>query len=179
MNASIWATSSGTLWKDAPSRDLPARIREPDFDLIEPGGVRRREMDVLMTLQPHVALGLMGREIIENGVDFVAGIIGDDLVHEVEEFDTSSPLVKASDDLAAREFERREQRRCSMPLIVVRLAGHGAPVRQFQIALRAFERLDRRLLVNRQNNGAVRRSHVEADDFGGLGHEVGIVALAP
>lgn len=34
--------------------------REPDFDLIEPGGVGQRvmEMDVLMPLQPHVALGV-------------------------------------------------------------------------------------------------------------------------
>src|SRR5208337_67835 len=47
------------------------------------------------------------------------------------------------------------------------------------VALRAFERLDRRLFVDRQNDGAIWRSHVETDDLGGLGHEVGIVALAP
>jgi hypothetical protein len=66
-----------------------------------------------------------------------------------------------------------------MALVVVRLAGHGAPVRQFEIALRGFERLDRGLFIDRQNYGAVWWSHIEADDFGGLAHEVGVVALAP
>ena len=41
---------------------------EPDFDLIEPGGVGRRvmEMHVLVAPQPHVALGLVGGEIVED-----------------------------------------------------------------------------------------------------------------
>ena len=36
--------------------------REPDFDLVQPGGVGRRvvEAHVLVTGQPHVALRLMG-----------------------------------------------------------------------------------------------------------------------
>ncbi len=50
---------------DALKRDAFERFcredREPDFDLIEPGGMRRREveMDVLVAFQPHVAFGLV------------------------------------------------------------------------------------------------------------------------
>jgi hypothetical protein len=41
--------------------------REPDFDLVQPRRVGRRvvEMHILVASEPHVALGLMGREADE------------------------------------------------------------------------------------------------------------------
>jgi len=45
--------------------------------------------------------------------------------------------------------------------------------------LRALERLDVRLLVDREHQRALRRIKVEADDLGRLGDEVGIVADTP
>ncbi len=74
--------------------------REPDFNLIEPGGVRRRELEmhVLVTLGPHVAFGLMGREIVEHDMDFATFMIGDNLLHEIEEFDAPPPFVVASNE---------------------------------------------------------------------------------
>ena len=46
---------------------------EPDLDLVQPGGVGRREveMHVGMTCQPEVALGLVGVEIVQHDMDFV------------------------------------------------------------------------------------------------------------
>lgn len=61
----------------------------------------------------------------------------------------------------------------------MRLAGHGAPVRQLEIPLRAFERLDRRLFVDGEHDGVFGRCQVEPDDLGGLGRELGVVADAP
>jgi hypothetical protein len=54
--------------------------REPDFDLIEPGRLCRREMemDVGVASKPAVVLGLMGVEIIEDDVDLPTGVLGDD-----------------------------------------------------------------------------------------------------
>ena len=55
--------------KDAPGEEISFDLREPEFDLIEPRRVRRREM------QPHIGvrdqerahrLGLVRGEIIEN-----------------------------------------------------------------------------------------------------------------
>jgi hypothetical protein len=85
----------------------------------------------------------------------------------------------AADDFATRKIEGGEQRRRPMPLIIVRLAGHGAPVGQLQIALRTFERLDRWLFVDGENDGVFGRRHVEPDDLGCLGREFGVVAFAP
>jgi len=98
-------------------------------------------------------------------------MVGDDLVHQIEEFDAPAAFVMASDDFPACKIERREQRRRSMPLVVVRLAGHGAPVRQFKVALRAFERLNRGLFVDRQNDGSIRRRHVETAKWISAGTE--------
>jgi len=155
--------------------------REPDFNLVEPGGMCRGVMKphVSVSLQPHVAFGLMGGEIIEDDMDFTRWMSGDDMVHEVQKLDAPSPFVVLADDCPAGEIECREERRRSMPFVVVRLPGHGAPVRKFQVTLRAFERLDRGLFVDRQYDGVLGRGHVEADDLGRLRHEVGIVAHAP
>jgi hypothetical protein len=51
-----------------------------------------------------------------------------------------------------------------MPLIIV---GHGAGLAGFerQAGLGAVERLDLRLLVDREHHGVGRRVHVEADDI--------------
>ena len=80
---------------------LSREDREPDFDLVEPRGVRGHEvqMHVHVTLQPEVALGLMGREIVEHDMDFAAGVLGDHLVHKIEEFHAPPPFVVAGDDL--------------------------------------------------------------------------------
>ena len=48
-----------------------------------------------------------------------------------------------------------------------------------EIALRAFERLDVRLLVDRDDERTLRRVEIEPDDLGRLGGKLGIVALAP
>jgi len=94
--------------KDAPLSDLPCRIENPDFDLTKPGSARRREveMHVGMLLEPTVVLGLMGTEIVNDGVQFVAGIGGDDLVHEGEELDPPPAALVGGDHLAGDHIQR-------------------------------------------------------------------------
>ena len=61
----------------------------------------------------------------------------------------------------------------------MREAGEGSAVRQLEVALSAFERLDRRLLVDREHYRVLRRVQVETDDIGGLGRELGVGRKAP
>lgn len=51
--------------------------------------------------------------------------------------------------------------------------------RQLQIALGAFQHLDRRFNVDADDERVLRRSHIERDHLGHLGSERGIVALVP
>jgi hypothetical protein len=54
-------------------------------------------MHALVTLQPQVALGLVGRKIVERRRDFALRLIGDDLAHEVEEFDAPPSESRQAD----------------------------------------------------------------------------------
>src|SRR5918994_3142495 len=61
--------------------------REPDLDLVEPRRMGRRkvEVDVLVPGEPGVALGLVGREVVEDDVNLAVPVSSHHLIHEVEE----------------------------------------------------------------------------------------------
>jgi hypothetical protein len=59
-------------------------------------------------------------------------------------------------------------------LVVMALTDQGASVPQIQIALCPLQCLDRKLLVDAQ-----KALDVKADHIGRLGHELGVIALAP
>jgi len=98
---------------------------------------------------------------------------------EAEELDTAAPLGMRRDDPSGGHFERCEQGRGAVPLVVVALAGQGAAVRQLQITLRPLQGLDRRFFVDTKNNGLSGRIDIKADHIRGFRHERGVVALAP
>ena len=77
---------------------LAFQDREPDFDLVEPGGPRRREveMHVRMTLEPAVVLGLVSIEVVEDDMDGRVRMSGDDIIHEVEKLDAPPALLCAA-----------------------------------------------------------------------------------
>src|SRR5467141_2395171 len=83
------------------------------------------------------------------------------------------------DDLSGGDFERRKQCCRAIPLVVVALAGQGAAIGQLQIALRSLRSLDRRLFVHAQHNGLLGRGDVNANNIGGFGRKVRVVALTP
>ena len=61
----------------------------------------------------------------------------------------------------------------------MRPAAEGAAVRQLEITLGAFERLDVRLLVDSNDQRTLRRVEIEPDNLGRLGGKLGILADAP
>jgi hypothetical protein len=73
----------------------------------------------------------------------VSGHAGDDVVHEVEEFNATPALLMGRRHLAGGHLERGKQRRCAIALVVVAVAIQRSAVRQLQIALRPLQRLDR------------------------------------
>jgi hypothetical protein len=63
---------------------------EPDLDLIEPRGVGRGEvkMDVFVAGQPAIVFGLVSIQVVKDDMNFPVGMVSDDAVHEVQEFDS-------------------------------------------------------------------------------------------
>src|SRR6201993_775791 len=94
-----------------PGQGLAGEDGEPDFNLIEPGGVGRREvkMDVLVACQPAIVFGLMGVQIVENDMNLAVGIGGDDAVHEIQELDAATAPVMAGFDQTGGHFESRNR----------------------------------------------------------------------
>src|ERR687898_2821110 len=136
------------------------------------------EMDVGVFLEPALVL-LMGVEIVEDDVKLAIREGGNDAVHEAEELDPAAALGMRRDDPSGGDFERCEQGRGAVPLVIVALAGQGASVRQLQIALRPLQGLDRRLFVDTENNRLGGGIDIKADHIGGFRPERGVVALAP
>lgn len=113
---------------------------EPDLDLVEPGSVCGRvvEVHVPVPRQPAIAPRLMSGEVVEDDAERAIGIRRNDAVHEVEELDAPPSLVMLADHLAGGNVQRGEQRRGAMPLVVVRLPGYRPAIRQLQVALGTF-----------------------------------------
>jgi hypothetical protein len=72
-----------------------------------------------------------------------------------------------------------EQGAVAAPAVFVRLAGQRPTVRQLEVALGALERLDRRLLIDREHDRVLGRCQVQADDVGRLGRELGVGRETP
>src|SRR6476661_9509045 len=134
------------------------------------------KMDFGVFLEPALVL-LMGVEIVEDDVKLAVREGVNKAIHEAEELNAAAALGMRRDDPPGGDFKRCEQRRGAVPLVVVALAGQGAPVRQLQIALRPLQGLDRRLFVDTENNRLGRWIDIEADHIGGFRRERGIVAL--
>jgi hypothetical protein len=76
------------------------------------GGTGRQDESVVMAgalglyeLKPALALGPVGREIVDDDVDLFAQSGGDDLVHEVEELDAPAAPAVAGRELAGGDLE--------------------------------------------------------------------------
>ncbi len=66
-----------------------------------------------------------------------------------------------------------------MPLAIMALAGQGAAIGQLQITLRSLKGLDRGFLVHAQHNSLRGWGDIEANNIGGFGRKVRVVALTP
>ena len=83
-------------------------------------------------------------------------------------------LHAAANDLAFEYIESGEQRRCAMSFVVV---GHraGAALLHRQAGLRAVERLDLRLFVDREDDGMGGRIDIKPDHVAQLVDELRVV----
>jgi hypothetical protein len=114
------------------------------------------EMHVRVTLEPAVVLGLVGIEVVEDDMDGRVRIEGDDVVHEIEEFDASPALLVHGSNLAGGHLEGGDQGRGAVALVVVAAAGQGPPIGKLQIPLGTLQCLDRGLFVDADDDRVLR-----------------------
>ena len=106
----------------------------------------------------------MGGVVVDDGVDrFSHGNLFLDDIEETDELLMAMALHVAPDHRAVEDVHRGEQRRCAVPLIVVR-HGPGATLLQRQSRLCAIKRLNLAFFIDRQHDGVCGRINIEFDD---------------
>jgi hypothetical protein len=164
--------------KDAALQSTPAELCEKSLDGVEPGARGWCEMEdkSRMAIEPSANVRMfVGGIVVENDVDDLADRnLRLDGVQKSNEFLMTMALHVAADDRAVEDVKRSEQRRGTVPLVIV---GHGSEpaLLQRQARLGAIEGLNLALLVDRQDDGMGRRVDIEPDDVAQLGDEVRIV----
>ena len=88
--------------KVGSSQGLAAQDTKPNLNLIEPGGVGWSEMKmhVGVSSQPTILFWLVAGKIIQNHMDFLIEMSGQDSVQELEEFPATTAPVVAGLNLA-------------------------------------------------------------------------------
>src|SRR5579862_625726 len=111
-----------------------------------------------MAREPFQDLGvLVGGVVVDDDMDGPFGWrSGIDDVEEADELLMAMALHALADDLAFEDIESGEQGGSSVSFIVVG-DGAGAPLLHRQARLRTVERLDLALLIDRKDDGVVRR----------------------
>ena len=92
-----------------------------------------------------------------------AGTACSTVAQELAEFDRAVTLVAAADDLAGGDVQGGEQRGRAVPLVIM-AAPLDLPWPHRQQRLGAVERLDLRLFIDAEHQGAVGRIDVEPDN---------------
>ena len=164
--------------EDAALEPALCESGEEALDRVEPGSGRRREVErpSRIAFEPSANVGmLVGGVVVDDGVDRLArrNLLFDD-IEEADEFLMTMALHVAADHRAVEDIHRGEQRGGSVPLVVVR-HGSGAAFLQRKPGLRAVQRLNLALLIDRQDDGVRGRIDIEPDDIAQFVDETRIV----
>ncbi len=157
----------GDAGEGATPDALSCDLREEALDEIKPRGGGRREvqLEARMLGEPGLHLvRLVRRGVVEHNVH--VEVLANDPIdppHECDELAGAMAWLAVADNEAALHVHRRIERGDAMTLVVVRQRC-GPALLQRQARLRAVERLDLALLIDTENERAIRRVHVEPDD---------------
>ena len=127
----------------------------------------------MLQKRPHEP-GLVGGEIVENDVDLLAGWAqGNDFLQKGNEVLTSMACGGLSMDTARGSIQCCIQRERSMPVVFEPMALDAAR-RKRQNRIAPIKCLNRRLLINAEYRGMLRRVQIQPDNVRGFSLEVRI-----
>ena len=163
---------------EAAIADDGGQVGEEAFDQVEPRSRRRREVhfESRVTSEPCPDPAVLVRGVVVgNDVDRQpVWRLPVDLLEEAQPLDMRVFCLETLDQLAVEIVHRREQRDGAVSDIVVGLGADVAGAER-QSRLRAFQRLDLRLLVAAQHDGPLRWIEIQPHDIPELGLELRIV----
>jgi len=112
--------------KDAARQQVALDLRKPEFDLVQPRRIGRREVQLHVRMLEQEAadgLGLMRREIVRDDVNRSSlRLTGDDLGEELDKGGTGVPRYGLAEHFAGLGVEGREQGEGAVPVVLETVA---------------------------------------------------------
>ena len=147
------------------------QVRKPHLDEIQPRGARGHKVQIEPRMPAEPPLNrrrLVRRVVIDDRVDrHVRRRFRVEQVQELTKFLMTMARQARADDGAFEDIQRGKQGGRAVPFVVV---GHraGPAGLHRQARLRPLQRLDLALFVDTEDQGLLRRIHIESDDVGEL-----------
>src|SRR5208283_2436264 len=137
------------------------------------------KVDVGMSGQPDVIL-LVNAVVVQDDMNlFIVGHVGHNVIHELDEFDSSLPLCCFGVDGSGGYLQGGEEVQGAVPLVGALQPSHYRAARCLHVTGGSFEGLHTRLLIDGQDQGIRGRIQIEADNIGCFGGKLRIRADAP
>ena len=131
--------------EDASCDDVPLKFREPDFNLVEPRGVGRREVQMNVFVVTKELLNpprFMSGEVVSNDVNlFATRLLHDEVRKKGDELLARVTRRRGAKDLSSLRVECRIQREGSVPELLKPMS-LGSPWQQRKYRIKAIQRLD-------------------------------------
>ena len=165
--------------EDAACNDVTLNFGEPEFNLVEPRGIRWGEVKayarIVLQKLPHVR-GLVSREIVEDDMDLLSRRAQrNDLLEKGYEVLTGVARGGFSMNTAGGGIQRRIQGERSVPVVFEPMAFNAAGGKR-QNRVEPIKCLNRRLFINTEHGGMLRWVQIQSDNVGGFSLEVWIIA---
>ena len=164
--------------EDATGQQVALDLRKPEFDLIEPRRVRRREMDPdtgMLGEKRADGLRLVRGQVVGDDMDLsLLRLTGDNVAEERDERRAGVAWDRLAQDLAGAGIERGKQGQRPVPEVLKAVSLRAAR-RQGQHRVKAVQRLDRGFLIDREHGGVLRGMEIQPDHVRSLRLEVRIV----
>lgn len=164
--------------EDTAGDYLPFNLGEPQIHLVEPGGVRGREMQAnrrMVAQEGLHQLGLVRGEIVEDYVQRLpARLMGHEFGQERDEFGRGMPLRGAAEHRAAARVKRGAERQRPVSGIFKTVPFRPSG-RERQHGIQPIQRLDRGLLIDTEDGCMLGRIQIQPNDIRRLTLKVRIV----
>ena len=167
--------------KAGSSQGLSSQDSEPDLHLVQPRGRGWREMKghIGVLCQPGLVL-LVGRQVVQDHMDLLGrGIVCHDLVHEELKVFPLLGLGCLSPDGPRGHLKGGKEMDRPVTLVGALHSSDDLPARGLDVSHLAFDRLDRRLFVHREDQSVPGRVQIQTDNVGRLLRKLRIGAHAP
>ena len=120
-------------------------------------------------------LTFVSRQVVRDDMDFfAAGLIGDDIGEESDEFSGGVSGSSLTEYLTSFGVESRIQRECAMSEVLEAVTFRSAR-RKGKDGVLPIQRLNGALLIDAEYCGMLRRVQIQSDDVSGLGFKIRIV----